>query len=92
MNDAKFDPARDPKIATHISDRKKIKVMDTSNGDLQQKSLINWTLLIITTMMDPQIDGRVATCGSSLNKITVPMTNGIHHRHLSQQRIGSPDS
>ena len=35
-NDAKGNPASDPKIATHTSDGKKIKVTYTSNGDLQQ--------------------------------------------------------
>ena len=30
-NDAKSDPASEPKVATHTSDEKKIKVTDTSN-------------------------------------------------------------
>ena len=33
-NDAKGDPASDPKVATHTSDGKKIKVTDPSNGNL----------------------------------------------------------
>ena len=36
-NDAKGDPASNPKVATHTSKGKKRKVTDTSNGDLQQK-------------------------------------------------------
>ena len=40
-NDAKGDPASDPKLANHTSDGKEIKVTDTSNRDLQQKSLSN---------------------------------------------------
>ena len=35
-NDAKGDPARYLKVATHTSDEKRIKVIDTSNGILQQ--------------------------------------------------------
>ena len=33
-NDAKGDPVSDPKVATHTSYGKKIKVTDTINGDL----------------------------------------------------------
>ena len=35
-NDAKGDPASDPKISTYTSDGKKRKFTDTSNRDLQQ--------------------------------------------------------
>ena len=64
-NDSKVDPARNPKIATQTSDRKKGKVTDTRNGDLQQKLLSNQTLPIIATRIDPRIDNRVATSGAS---------------------------
>ena len=40
MNDAKGDPASDPKIATHTSDGKKRKIRDTSNRYLQQNVLV----------------------------------------------------
>ena len=62
----KIDPASDPKIATHTSDRKKRKVVNTSNGDLQQKLLSSQTIPIITTAIDPQIGDIVATCGAYL--------------------------
>ena len=71
-NDAKCNPASDPKIATHISDGKKRKVMGTSNGDLQQKLLSNRTLQIITTTMDPWIGDRVGTCGASPHNFAIP--------------------
>ena len=35
-NDAKGDPASNPKVDTHTSDRKKIKIVDTSNGDFKK--------------------------------------------------------
>ena len=72
MNDAKGDPASDPKIATHNSDGKKIKVTDTSNKYLQQKLLSNQNLPIITTTIDPRIDNRAATCGASPYELTTP--------------------
>ena len=62
MNDEKGDPASDPKIAIHTSDKRKRKVTDTSNIDLQQKILSNPTLLIITMTIDPRIYDRSATC------------------------------
>ena len=54
-NDAKGDPESDPKVANHTSDGKKRKVRKTSNINLQQKLLSNWTLPIITTTIDPRI-------------------------------------
>ena len=53
LNDAKDDPARNPRVATCTSDGTKRKVTDTSNRDLQQELLINRILPIITTMIDP---------------------------------------
>ena len=76
-NDSKGDPARNPKIATQTSDRKKGKVTDTRNGDLQQKLLSNRNLPIITTTMDPQIDDGVTTCGASPHKVATPLTLDI---------------
>ena len=64
-NDAIGDPASDPKKVTHTSDGKKIKVKDTSNGDLQQKLLSTRTLPIVTTTMDPRINYRIVTCGGT---------------------------
>ena len=55
-NDAKINPESNPKVVTHTSDGNKRKLSDTSNRNLQQKLLINRTLLIITTPIDPQID------------------------------------
>ena len=73
-NDATSNQASDPKIATHTSDEKKRKSIDTSNRYLQQKLLRNQTLPIITTMIDPRIDDRVAPCGASLDKLATPQT------------------
>ena len=71
-NDAKVNPASDPKIATHTSDGNKIKFMDTSHSDLQQKLLSNRTLPIINTMMDPWIGDRAVTCGASPHNFVSP--------------------
>ena len=70
----KGNPASNPKIATHTSDGKKRKVMDTINRDLQQKLLSNRTLPIITTTMDPWIGDRAVTCGASLHNFASPQT------------------
>ena len=63
-----------PKIVTHTSDRKKRKVIDTSNEILQLKILSNWTLLIVTTTTDPRIDYRIATCGWTTHTLVMPTT------------------
>ena len=73
-NDAKGDPASDPKVATRTSDRKKIKGTDTSNIYLYRKLLSNQTLLIITTTIDPWIDDRFATCEGTPHALVMPMT------------------
>ena len=53
-DDAEGDPKIDPKVATHTSDGKKIKVADTetTNGNSPQKILINRTLLMIIPPID----------------------------------------
>ena len=76
-NGAKGDPASDPKISNHTSDVNKIKVTDTSNGDLQQKLLSNRTLPIITTTIDPWIDDRVETCAASPHRLATPQTTEV---------------
>ena len=76
-NDAEGDPTSNPKVANHTSDGKKIKVTDTINGNLQQKSLISRTLPIITTTIDPQIPDRVATCGGTPHARTEPTTKEV---------------
>ena len=73
-NDAKGYPERDPKIVTHTSDGKKIKVTDTSNGDLHQTLLINRTLPIITTMMDPPVDDSIETCSGTPHTLATTLT------------------
>ena len=50
-NEAKGDTASNTKLASHTTDRKKIKVTDTSNRYFQQKILSNRTLPIITTII-----------------------------------------
>ena len=76
-NNAKGDPARNPKVYTHTSDRNKIKVTGTSNGNLQQKLLSNRTLPIITTKIDPPILDRVETCGGTPHALATPTTKGV---------------
>ena len=76
-NDAKGDPASNPRVATHNTDGKKRKVTDTSNKYLQQKLLGNRTLLIITTIIDPRIDNRVATSGASPHKLATPQKTEV---------------
>ena len=76
-NNAKGDPASDPKVYTHTSDRNKIKVTGTSNGNLQQKLLSNRTLPIITTKIDPPILDRVETCGGTPHALATPTTKGV---------------
>ena len=61
-NNAEGDPVINQKVVTHTSDRKKRKVTDIINRNLQHKLLINWTLQIITMTIDPWILDRVATC------------------------------
>ena len=75
--DSKGDPASDPKTVTHNSDGKKRKVTDTRNIDLQHKILINRTLLIITTTIDPRIPDRVKTCGGTTNALIMPTTKEV---------------
>ena len=74
-NDTKGDPASNSNTATH--DRNKRKVTDTKNGDLQQTLLSYRTLLITTTMIDPRIYDRFATCEASLYKLTMPQTTEV---------------
>ena len=71
-NDAKVNPARNPKTVTHTSDRKKIKVTDTSNWILQQTLLSNQTLPIFTMKMDPRIGDMIETCGGTPRTLTTP--------------------
>ena len=67
----------DPKVATHTSEGKKRKVTDTSNGNLHQKLLMNRTLPIITTPIDPRISDRVVTCVGTSHASTTPTTNPV---------------
>ena len=73
-NDTRGDPASDPKMVTHTSYRKKRKVTDTRNRDLQQKLLSNRTLLVITTTMDTFIDDSIANCSGNPHTPTMPFT------------------
>ena len=66
-----------PKVATQTSDRKKRKVTDTSAVNLQQTSLINRTLTIITMRIDTQIPDRIANCGGKSHAGTMPTTKGV---------------
>ena len=74
---AKGDLASYPKVDTHTSDWKKRKVTDTSNKNLQQKLLSNWTLPIITTTIEPWISDRIATCGGTPHVLPTHTTKGV---------------
>ena len=77
VNDAKGGIAINSKVYIHTSDRKKIKVTNTSNEYLQEKLLSNRTFLIITTTIDPQIDYRVVTSGASMVKLVTSQTTEV---------------
>ena len=86
-NEAKGDPASNPKVANHTSDRKKRKVKNTRNRDLQKKLLSNWNLPIIPTTIDPQIDDGIATCEGThhtLLKLTMKEVIADAARGLSE--------
>ena len=93
-NDAEGNATSHLKIATHNSDRKKIKVTDTDtrNINLQQKLLINRTLLIITIPMDPRIENKVATYRASTVKIATPRTTKVitDTAHINVRAIWTP--
>ena len=76
-DDATGDTASDPKTVTHISGGNKRKVTGASKGYLKQNLLSNWTLLIITTTMDPRIDYRVATCRGNPHTILMTLENKV---------------
>ena len=76
-NDKKGNPESDLKTVTHTSDGKKRKVTDTNNKILQQKILSNRTLPIVTTIMDPNIDNMIATCGGTPHTIATPTTKEV---------------
>ena len=61
-NDAEEDPKRNPLVATHTSDRNKIKFTDTDNTNRNylQKLLINRIHPIIIPPIDPRIANGIA--------------------------------
>ena len=71
-NDADGNISSNPKIATHTSDGKKRKVTKSSNVNLHQTLLINRTLPITTTAIDPRIPHRVTTCGETPHAHMMP--------------------
>ena len=76
-NDAKGDPERDLKLATHTSGEGKRKVTNTSNVNLEHKLLRNRTLPIITTTINPRIDNMVVTCGGTPHALATPTMKGF---------------
>ena len=86
-NDAVDDPSSNPKVDTHSSDLNKRRVIDTSNGNLQQKLFINWKIPIITTTIDPQILERVVTFGGTPNARRLPRSNSSRTRHAAVHGI-----
>ena len=76
-NEAKGDPASNPKTFNHTSDGKKRKVTDTSNRILQHKILSNRTLWTVTMTMDSMIDNRTATCGGTPLTFATPRAKEV---------------
>ena len=76
VNDAKGDPARNPKTVTHTSDGKG-NITDTINGNLQQKLLRYRTLLVVVPTMEPNIDDRIAKILGAYQKILTPATKEV---------------
>ena len=85
-NDAEGGLSSSSNVDTHTSDGNIIIVTDTINRNLQQKSLINWTLLIITTPIDIRIKYRVETCGRVISCTHDTYYKAIHHEREAQQR------
>ena len=77
VNDAKENPASDPKTVTHTSDGKKINVVDPSNKILQQEILSNWTLPIFITTMYPNMEYRIVTFGGTSHTRRTPTTKEV---------------
>ena len=65
------------KVDIHTSDKKKRKVIDTINSNLQQTLLRNRSLLIITIMIYPHIDDRIATSAVYLIKLMMPQMTEV---------------
>ena len=76
-SDEKGDPAGDPKVATHTSDKKKEKWRTIVTDICKKYILSNRTLLIITTTIDPPIDNIVATSGASPLKLAMPQAKEV---------------
>ena len=67
--DAESNPKNDPLVATHTSDGKKRKVTDTdtTNRIFPQKLLINRTIPVIISPIDPPIADEVAASRGTLH-------------------------
>ena len=78
-NDTEGDPKSDPKEATHTSDEKKGKDIDTdtTNRNYPQKILINRTILTITTPIDLRILDKVAAFRGTLYALQMPTSKVI---------------
>ena len=70
-NDAENDPNRYPKVATHSSDRKKIKVTDTdtTNENSPHKLLINWIIQEIILVEILLIEQTISEDGAEIGEI-----------------------
>ena len=79
-DDAESDPNSDPKVATQTSDRKKRKVTDTENTNVNSphKLLINWLIpdiipVVILPIKLPTVDG-VAEIEGTLHAASVTIS------------------
>ena len=56
---------------------RKEKLRTLAKEICKKQLLSNWTLLIITTTIDPWIDDMVATCGRTSHMLAMPMTKEV---------------
>ena len=74
-NDAKGNPARDPKTVNHTSDGKE-KVRYTSNRK-PQKIMSNRTLPVVIPKMNPSIENRIAPIGRAYQTPLMPVMKEV---------------
>ena len=92
------DPNSDPKVATHTSDKKKIKVTDTdtTNENCPHKSLINRLVPEIIPVVIPLIDQSTTdgyeASGETLHACRTIYIEGDSHIRNAQQCVCFPDS
>ena len=75
-SDAQGDLTCDLKTVTDTSNMKE-KITDTSNGNYEQKLLINRTLPVVVLMTKPRIEDRIAPIVGDSQAILTPVTKEV---------------